>query len=153
MPSTNFNISELVYSEELAIGTDSIYSNGRTAVFIIGPIRSPSPSPIIREGCFVWLCMHLVVRPIQRNIFLKYTTVQVVSGLQGMPVLLSGIACRLRVASNFGDSGEIHACAKMGSLEETLHPRRRASREPIFARACISPESPKSEITRSLASL
>ena len=63
MPSTNFNISQLVYSEELAIGTDSIYSNRRMAVVIIGPI--------IREGCFVLLCMHLVVGPIQRKIFFK----------------------------------------------------------------------------------
>ena len=33
---------------------------------------------------------------------------------------------RLRVVSNFGDSGEIHARTRMGSCEETRH-------------ACISP--------------
>ena len=36
------------------------------------------------------------------------------------------INCRLRVVSYFGDSGEIHARAKMSS-----------SREPIFARARV----------------
>ena len=32
--------------------------------------------------------------------------------------------CRLRVVSNFGHSGEIHAGAKMGSREETCHEGR-----------------------------
>ena len=54
-----------------------------------------------------------------------------------------GLVDRLRVASNFGDSGEIHAHAraKMALLLAGAHFR---------ARACISPESPKLETTRSL---
>ena len=51
---------------------------------------------------------------------------------------------RLRIVSNFGDSGEIHARArtKMGSREETRHEEGAHFR----VRACISPESPKLEI-------
>ena len=56
---------------------------------------------------------------------------------------------RLRVDSNFGDSGEKHACARKWASA-----RRRATRggaeNPIFARACISPEPRKLETTRSL---
>ena len=62
---------------------------------------------------------------------------------------------RLRVVSNLGDSGKIHARAKMGSREETRHEEgRRKARlltEAHFrARACISRESRKLETTRSL---
>ena len=36
---------------------------------------------------------------------------------------------RLRVVSNFGDSGEIHVRAKMGSREETRHKEGRRKLE------------------------
>ena len=62
---------------------------------------------------------------------------------------------RLRVVSNFRDSREIHARArKCASVRRRAFRRpsswRVSSREPIFARACILPESPKLETTRSL---
>ena len=49
---------------------------------------------------------------------------------------------RLRVVSNFGDSGEIHARAKMGSREETrlifgAPPRGASPRGSPFSRACV----------------
>ena len=46
-------------------------------------------------------------------------------------------APRLRVVSNIGHSGEIHACAKKGSPEETRHERSVSSREPNLARAWV----------------
>ena len=54
-------------------------------------------------------------------------------------------ACRLREVSNFGDPAK-YTRSKMGSLEpETRHEGS--------ARACISPESPKLETTRTLSCL
>ena len=64
---------------------------------------------------------------------------------------------RLRVVSNFGDSGEIHARARKWAPEwrratiagaENLVARLLAGTH-FRARACISPESPKLETTRS----
>ena len=54
---------------------------------------------------------------------------------------------RLRVVSNFGDTGEIHVRARRWAPARRRPTRRGAD---FRARACISPESPKLETTRSL---